>query len=313
MNFLEEVRAKRQKLADILSDEEYSGIRDIVEELYPDRAHFIYELLQNAEDRGATEAKFTVTETSVIFEHNGEPFAENHVWGITNIGKSPKRDQKDQIGRFGIGFRAVFAYTETPHIWSPTISFKISELVLPAEIPARADLGQNTRFEFPFDNPKKAPRDARSEIESGLNGLGEATLLFLSHLDSISWQIGKNGLRQIVRIQHPESHIEIQRQNDGKPVASSHFLRFSESVPGLGKQCVSMAFALELLPNVNAFDLGLTLSKQLRIVSANPGCVAVFFPAEKETSGLRFHLHAPFVPELSRASIKGSRKNKLDI
>ncbi len=50
--FLEQLRAKRQKLADVLSDEEYSGIREIVEELYPDRAHFIYELLQNAEDTG---------------------------------------------------------------------------------------------------------------------------------------------------------------------------------------------------------------------------------------------------------------------
>jgi hypothetical protein len=37
--------------------------------------------------------------------------------------------------------------------------------------------------------------------------------------------------------------------------------------------------------------------------------VAVFFPAEKETSGLRFHLHAPFVPELSRASIKETVAN----
>ena len=58
MNFFDEVRQKRRKLADVLSDEDYSGIREIVEELYPDRAHFIYELLQNAEDAGATEAFF---------------------------------------------------------------------------------------------------------------------------------------------------------------------------------------------------------------------------------------------------------------
>src|SRR5262249_16479193 len=37
--------------------------------------------------------------------------------------------------------------------------------------------------------------------------------------------------------------------------------------------------------------------------------VSVFFPADKETSGLRFHLHAPFVPELSRASIKDVAAN----
>ena len=52
------------------------------------------------------------------------------------------------------------------------------------------------------------------------------------------------------------------------------------------------------------------LAKQLKITPAMPGRVAVFFPAEKETSGLRFHLHAPFVPELSRASIKETPANQ---
>jgi len=37
--------------------------------------------------------------------------------------------------------------------------------------------------------------------------------------------------------------------------------------------------------------------------------VAVFFPAVNETSGLRFHLHGPFVPAMSRASIKETDAN----
>src|SRR3954462_6927637 len=100
MTFLEEVHAKRLKLADVLSDEEYSGIREIVEELYPDRAHFIYELLQNAEDTHATAVRFDLEEDCVNFEHNGGPFTEDNVWAITNIGKGTKRNQADQIGRF---------------------------------------------------------------------------------------------------------------------------------------------------------------------------------------------------------------------
>lgn len=91
MSFLDEVRLKRKKLADVLSDDDYSGIRDIVEELYPDKAHFIYELLQNAEDTGATEVSFELTEQKLIFEHNGRPFSEDDVWGITNIGKGTKK------------------------------------------------------------------------------------------------------------------------------------------------------------------------------------------------------------------------------
>ena len=90
---------------------------------------------------------------------------------------------------------------------------------------------------------------------------------------------------------------------------SSHFLKFDEPVKGLEKQRVAVAFALDFLPNVQAFDATKPLAKQLKIVPATPGRVAVFFPAEKEISGLRFHLHAPFVPELSRASIKETPAN----
>jgi hypothetical protein len=309
MSFIDEVRAKRQKLADVLFDED-NGIRDIVEELYPDRAHFVYELLQNAEDREATTARFVLCENSISFEHDGKPFSKEDVLGITNIGKGTKKEQEDQIGRFGIGFKAVFAYSETPHIWSPTYSFKISELVLPTAIPPRPDVGPRTRFEFPFNNPKKNQQDAYAEVEAGLKELAETTLLFLSHLKCITWKIGPKPLGQVVRIEHSDNHIEIQKRSGGNTVTSSHFLRFSEPVEGLERQSVSVAFELDYLPNVAVFDTGKTLVKQLKIRSANPGCVAVFFPAEKETSGLRFHLHAPFVPELSRASIKETPKNE---
>jgi hypothetical protein len=310
MSFIDEVRAKRQKLADVLADEDYSGIREIVEELYPDRAHFIYELLQNAEDVGATEASFHLEEQSVGFEHNGRPFDEKDVWRITNIGKSTKKDQEDQIGRFGVGFKAVFAYSETPYIWSPGFSFKISNLVLPCEISPKPELGQLTRFEFPFNNPKKARPTAYAEIKAGLQELAETTLLFLSRLQTIRWQIGQTPPGAVLRTQHPNNHIEVLKRSGTKTVSSSHFLRISRPVQGLEKQSVSVAFPLDCLPNVTAFDPQTPLAKQLKIIPANSGRVAVSFPADKETSGLRFHLHAPFVPELSRASVKDTPANE---
>lgn len=310
MSFIDDVRAKRQKLADVLSDEDYSGIREIVEELYPDRAHFIYELLQNTEDAGASEANFVLSDDTLRFEHNGQPFSEDDVWGITNIGKGNKKDQPDKIGRFGVGFKAIFAYCETPHIWSPTFSFKISELVLPTELKPKSGLGKKTYFEFPFNNPKKIARVAYEEIKSGLEELAETTLLFLSGINSIRWQIEQQPVGEVLRIKHSEHHIEVQKRVGGKTTSSSHFLRFSDAVDDLDKHCVAIAFELDFLPNISAFDAKKPLDKQLKIIPANPGRVAVFFPAEKETSGLRFHLHAPFVPELSRASIKDTPVNE---
>jgi hypothetical protein len=309
MTFLEEVHAKRQKLAEVLLDEEYSGIREIVEQLYPDRAHFIYELLQNAEDTEATTARFQLGRDRLTFEHNGRPFNETDIWRITNIGKSSKREERDKIGQFGIGFKAVFAYSDTPRIWSPTFSFQIDNLVLPTALKAMANLGPSTHFEFPFNNPKKKADLAHREIEAGLNDIAETTLLFLPHLQSIQWQIGSGSAGEVRRVQHSEHHFEVLKET-GSRTTGSHFLRFDRTVEGLEKLRVAIAFLLDFVPSVRQFDSAKPLVKQMKIVPAAPGRVAVFFPAEKETSGLRFHLHAPFVPELSRASIKDTPANQ---
>lgn len=307
---IDRVRSERVDLARVLK--KHTGIRRIVEELYPDSAHFIFELLQNAEDTGSTEVDFILTNDGLSFEHNGGPFTEPDILGITDVGEGTKFDDVDTIGRFGVGFKAVFAYTESPRIWSPTYSFQIDELVLPSLLNDRSELNGKTRFEFPFNNAKK-PRDvAFKEVEDGLRDLAESTLLFLNHLQSISWKIGDSEAGAVLRIAHTENHIEVLKETNGATTTSSHYLRFTRPVEGLAKQTqhkVAVAFALEFLPDLKSFDQSLPIAKQMKI-SPVQGEVAVFFPAEKETSGLRFHLHAPFVPELSRASIKDTPANE---
>lgn len=304
------VRSERVDLARVLK--KHIGIRRIVEELYPDSAHFIFELLQNAEDTGSTEVDFVLTNDGLSFEHNGGPFTERDILGITDVGEGTKFDDVDTIGRFGVGFKAVFAYTESPRIWSPTYSFQIDELVLPSLLDDRSELNGNTRFEFPFNNPKKPKDVAFREVEDGLRALAESTLLFLNHLQSVSWKIGDREAGAVLRIAHTENHIEVLKETNGSTTASSHYLRFTKPVEELLKETqhkVAVAFALEFLPDSKSFDQSLPIAKQMRI-SPVQGEVAVFFPAEKENSGLRFHLHAPFVPELSRASIKDTPANE---
>lgn len=311
MSFLDELRARRKKLADVLADDEYSGIRQIVEDLYPDKAHFIYELLQNAEDTGATEVNFILKKEVLVFEHNGRPFNEKDIEAITNIGKGTKGDQEDKIGRFGIGFKAVFAYTESPKIWSPTYSFSITNLVLPEENPPCDLPDGKTRFEFPFNNPKKSCESAYSEIASGLTDLSETALLFLVSIRKIGWMIGDNISGEILRVPHSDHHVEVHKRSANNPSIHCHFLLYSKPIEVQGRpiQNVSVAFLLGFLPNITVFDSSVPLSRQMKIIPAIPGRVAVFFPAKKEASGLRFHLHAPFVPELSRASIKETPAN----
>lgn len=306
MNFLTELRKEREPLAITL--QKHKGIRRILEDFYPDNAHFIYELLQNAEDADAQHAWFELHKDQLVFTHDGtRHFDEHDVSSITDIGDSSKREDAEKIGKFGVGFKSVFVYTETPCIYSKKFSFRITSLVLPEAIPPKPEIGNKTRFEFPFNSPKKSAGDAFSEIKSGLEALSETTLLFLSNLRTISWHI-ENSRSSVSRIEHPDNHIEIYKKSDTDPISGFHWLRFTAPVDGLPKQNVAVAYQLNFFPKVKIFESKELLSKQMEITPSQ-GRVSVFFPAEKELSRLRFHLHAPFVPELSRASIKDTPAN----
>jgi hypothetical protein len=300
---------QRRKLLDGLEANENDISLDIFEDFYPDQAHFVFELLQNAEDTGATEAGFTLTDDGCWFEHNGKrAFSEADVRAITGIHNSTKTKSAEQIGKFGVGFKSVFVYTQTPTIYAADFSFKITKYVMPEPVAGDAAIGMRTKFWLPFDNPKKPAEMARAEVAAGLNELAENALLFLPNIESIRWRIGDAHAGEILRIEHAPVHVEVMKQVNGQPTTSAHFLKFDQVVAGLEKQHVAIAFSLDFLPNVQAFSDAKPLSQQLKIVGV-PGQVAVFFPAHKEISGLRFHLHAPFVPELSRASIKATPAN----
>lgn len=308
-DFLTKLSDKRRKFLEGLDANEGAINLDIFEDFYPDEAHFVYELLQNAEDAQATEVTFRLRREGCHFEHNGTRlFNEEDVDSITGIHNSSKKSSGEKIGKFGVGFKSVFVYTLEPEIRSGDFDFRISRLVMPEKLDDDGGDRSVTRFWFPFNNPKKPKDVAYREVGSGLRELAETTLLFLSNIDVINWKVDDGQEGSVLRVEHTQEHIEVLKESGGSTTATSHFLRFSETVEGLEKQKVALAFNLEPVKEDGAFQAGKPLSEQFKIVPVN-GQVAVFFPAEKETSGLRFHLHAPFVPELSRASIKDTPAN----
>ena len=171
----------------------FAGFKRLLTDLYPDNAHFIYELLQNAEDAGASEVQFILNADRLEFEHNGPKlFGINDVKSITDIGNSTKKaDDPTNIGKFGIGFKAVFAYTNTPEIESGEFHFRIRNMLVPdTEGLSEGALGaRKTRFVFPFDNPRKPLEKAVAEIEKNLRELNENTLLFLNNIHQINYNL----------------------------------------------------------------------------------------------------------------------------
>ncbi len=295
-----------------------AGILKLLTQLYPDNAHFIYELLQNAEDAEATHARFTLSKESLVFEHDGKRlFSARNVESITSIGNSTKANSPTEIGKFGVGFKAVFAYTQTPEIHSGEYHFCIRDLVVPKLLES-SYLGTNgfkTKFVFPFDHPKKSSRQATLEITAALQALDDATLLFLSNICRISYVLPDGSEGQLERVlpsdlQQARSkgeHIEVSVQSPAGEPRRSHWLRYREVVTiddeSTRKDCtVAVAFGLEEAE-------GRSQKSQWRVVPLSPGRVCIYFPAEKETSNLRFHMHAPFASTVARDSVRDSPGN----
>ena len=135
----------RAESAEMLEKPSMRGIKNSVVEKYSDQAHFIYELLQNADDAHATIARFILEPTRLIFAHNGtrlfsvsDPANEDNdlrdgllgdINAITSIANSDKT-REASIGKFGVGFKAVFQYTSTPYIYDRNFRFKIERFIV---------------------------------------------------------------------------------------------------------------------------------------------------------------------------------------
>ena len=327
---------KRQRWVDVSEENEFGqGIRNLLTELYPENAHFIFELLQNAEDVGAENVWFCLSEDQLVFEHDGNRhFESKDIESITSIGDSTKKNDPTAIGKFGVGFKAVFAYTESPEIHSGDYHFRIRDLVVPTTDGVdQKSMGGRTRFVFPFNHSTKKKEIAASEIERGLLALSDETLLFLRNIKRLNFSLpaGETGYieRSVISplVTKIESSKPIAFDENGQqlldPTRSSHWMRFDRNVElvdseddGEVKNCsISVAYQLEKRPQDSREAQGKTrrlgTDSEWQVIPVNNGNVSIYFPAVKEDSRLHFHLHAPFASTVARDSVRECEVNNM--
>lgn len=83
--------------------------------------HVVSELLQNADDAGATKASVAIEDTDFVFSHNGEDFQPQHFSSLCRFGYSNKR-ALHTIGFRGIGFKSTFSIGDEVRLRTPTLS-----------------------------------------------------------------------------------------------------------------------------------------------------------------------------------------------
>ena len=207
----------------------------ILVDQYSDRTHFIFELIQNAEDAGATYVAFSLYQDRLILCHNGKLFTEADIQGICGIRSTKDEPESGKIGRFGIGFKSVYAYTKTPRIYSGQYSFRICNLILPYAEENEAT-GDDTILILPFDGEVN-PETAYNEIGDALKKYLSADVLFaLCNVRNISckiypdeseWSVSKesvpvdNGVDKVLLTQKPTNSARkllVFRTQDKQPI-----------------------------------------------------------------------------------------------
>src|SRR6266566_1667344 len=273
--------------------------------LYADRTHFIYELLQNAEDalarradwEGSRAVLFTFADESLRVSHWGKPFDERDVEGICSIGESTK-DLTD-IGRFGIGFKSVYAFTDRPEIHSGSEDFAIENFVFPVSAGSVDRHGDQTVIVLPLRTHNS---EDRSVIAEGFKNLGPGALLFLKQIEEISWTLGKNSSGLYLR-SRPEvlggdvNEITVVGQESDGTSVEQDWLVFTKPVRTDPDYVVG---SVEIGFRVTAEDEG---TQQIQPIKFSP--LVVFFPTALETH-LGFLAQGPYRTTPSRDNVPSS-------
>lgn len=279
---------------------EAEKVLEIIINQYSDRTHFIYEILQNAEDAGASQIRFHLTPNALEIYHNGRPFNEKDIEGVCGIANGTKADGT-RIGHFGIGFKSVYCYTEVPVICSGPYHFAIKNQLFPEETAAKPGLGTDeTCMILPFNKPEVSPQVAYQEIKDALlRKIHAESILILDNIREVKTEVdGYPDTITISKIKNPIGSLEQGRvyalgmrtlvtNHKGKnAVKDADYLFFTDSK----REASALVF------KVDGAD-GKTLCP---IRNAK---VYAFFPTAKEAHQ-NFYIHAPFDTTPARDNFK---------
>ena len=289
---------------------------------YSDSNHFVYELLQNAEDEMATRVVIEFYNDQLVFYHNGKPFDENDVRGVSSMLMGTKdRNDAQTIGRFGMGFKSVFKYTYQPEIYSDDEAFLIKNYLLPVKNDRYWDFldvkktlaypdGNGARY-LPFANTQHLtkiviPFKKRNEkgglvavsgkdVLDKLNSLSGEILLFLTYIRNLYWINKENGNYVHITLSHSNGDKQlltcrITGSKSGGKEEISRYLRYKKVFdhPDMKSAEVAVAYRLNAQArNVNEME-------------HTP--VWVYFPT-RDMTDLPFLIHGSFETAVSREKL----------
>ena len=293
-HYFEAIRAcASQRWDQLESDPELAGPWHQLFKQVQSPRHVLSELLQNADDAGATHASVRIHDETFIFEHNGEDFSEEHFASLCRFGYSNKRCLHT-IGFRGIGFKSTFSLGDRVCLSTPTLSvaFDRERFTEPKWVERDAKQTNLTEIRVATNDPYR-----RAELEKNLQEwlASPVSLLFFRHIRSLT--IG-------------DHELTWQRAGSG-PVHESEWMALSgkEDEPLLLIRSPSEEFPPEELAEIRQERMLSGQEEthfppcQVEVVLGCKGLLYVVLPTGVETD-LPFACNAPFIQDPARMQIK---------
>lgn len=203
-SFINSIRQEYSGMRDMPRESLASSVKTLADDLYAKDSHFIFELVQNAEDNNYPDdenacLRFEVGQididgkktTSLIVKNNEVGFNEKNVRAICQVGKSTKKKNQGYIGEKGIGFKSVFRVTTCPYIFSNGFQFCLPEndketglgYIVPTWVSSIPDTisSDATSIILPLN---KSEKDSDGVI-TALRDISPETILFLKKLSNL--------------------------------------------------------------------------------------------------------------------------------
>ena len=256
--------------------------------------HVVSELLQNADDAGATEAAVEIDNGEFIFSHNGDDFDEEQFASLCRFGFSNKRTLHT-IGFRGVGFKSTFSLGDEVRLITPTLSVAFHK----------------ERFTEPRWTESAGTADGRTEVRVTIKNEGAQEHLGKNLQEWSKSPVSLLFFNNIRCLRVHEQEILWEPQGVG-PIEGSKWMSVS-TMPG--KLYLIIRSSEEEFPedarqeikdarNIPDYDTTFPPCR-VEIVLGMEGRLFVVLPTEVKTQ-LPFACNAPFIQDPARIQLKES-------
>ena len=255
--------------------------------------HVVSELLQNADDAGATDASVEIRSGEFVFSHNGEDFSEEQFASLCQFGFSNKR-MLHTIGFRGMGFKSIFSLGEEVHLVTPTLSvaFRKQRFTRPVWTESPGTLDGRTKVRVAIQK-----QQVQQELADNLERWGEnpASLLFFNNIRCL--QINEREIRWESKGAGPVR--ESEWMSSTSDTSDNQYLIIRSPEEEFPEDALREIREERMTPN----DDAVLPPCRVEIVLGMEGRLFTVLPTNVTTE-LPFACNAPFVQDPARYGIK---------